>query len=55
MIISRLLILYWHLGLEEESLIKVSFNSNNSDTSKIHSVVGFLDMAEDLGVMVDKT
>ena len=32
---------------------EISFISNNSDTSKIHFVVVFLDMAGDLGVMVE--
>lgn len=33
--------------------MKVSLMSNNSDTSKIHFVVVFVDIAVDLGVLVE--
>ena len=33
--------------------MKISLVSNNSGTSKIHFVVVFVDMAGDLGVMVE--
>ena len=52
-VFSRLRILYWHPGFQEESLVKVSLMSNNSDTSKIYFVVVFADMTRDLGVMVE--
>ena len=52
-VISRLWILYRKPGFQEKSLVKISLMSNNSGTSKIHFVVVFVDMAEDLGVMVE--
>ena len=51
-VISRLRILYWVPGFQEKSLVVVSLMSNYSDTTKIHFVVVFVDMAGDLGVMV---
>ena len=52
-VISRWRILYWHPGFQEESLVKVSLMSNNSDTSKIHFVVVFVDMTGDLRFMIE--
>ena len=52
MVISRLWILNTKPGFQEESLVKISLMSNNSD-SNIHFVVVFVDMAENLGAMVE--
>ena len=38
----------------QEAFMEISFMSNNSGTSKIHFVVVFVDMAGDLGVMVER-
>ena len=40
-------------GFQEKSLMIINLMSNNFDTSKIHYVVVFVDMAGDLGVMVE--
>ena len=52
-VISRLWIPYRKPGFQEELFIKISLVANNSGTSKIHFVVVFMDMAGDLGVMVE--
>ena len=52
-VISRLWIPYRKPGFQEESFMKISLVSNNSGTSKIHFVVVFVDMAGNLGVMVE--
>jgi len=46
-------ILYRHPNFQKELLGKISFISNNSDTSRIHFLVVFVDMAGDLGVTVE--
>ena len=52
-VISRLWISYRKPDFQEELFMKISLLSNNSGTSKIHFVVVFVDMAGDLGVMVE--
>ena len=52
-VISRLWIPYRKPGFLEESFMKISLVSNNSGAFKIHFVVVFVDMAGDLGVMVE--
>ena len=52
-VISRLWNPYRKQGFQEESFMKISLVSNNSGASKIHFVVVFVDMAGDLGVMVE--
>ena len=42
----------WLCGHSQKSLVIVSLMSNNYHISKIHFVVVFVDMAEDLGAMV---
>ena len=51
-VIPRLRILYWKPGFQEKSLVIVSVMSNNSDISKIHLVVVFVDMTGGLAGMV---
>ena len=52
-VISRLWIPYRKTGFQEESFMKINLVANNSGTSKIHFVAVFMDMAGDLGVMVE--
>ena len=44
---------FWKLNFQDESLVKISLMSNNSDIFKICYVVVFVDMTENLGVMVE--
>ena len=53
MVISRLRIPDRKPNFQEKSLMIISLMSNNFGTSKIHYVVVFVDMAGDLGVMVE--
>ena len=41
--------------IENQASKEISLMSNNSGTSKIHYVVVFVDMAGDLGVMVERS
>ena len=52
-VISRVQIRFRKPGFQEKSLMIINLMSNNFDTSKIHYVVVFVDMAGDLGVMVE--